>query len=154
MSFLLFTLFIALNPYKDKEVIFLCPLFTVGCSVPITGPDAIIVSGCRDTSQSAFAGYAIPLVNAGADISICKGTPRSLVATGAASYSCTPASGLSCTQCASPDASPLQETNYIITGTSAQGCINKDFVKVTVQLPLQYFKSLFEHCRIEIVLRW
>ena len=94
-------------------------------------------SGCRDTAQSAFAAYAIPLVNAGADISICKGAPRSLVATGAASYSWTPSSGLSCTQCAAPNASPLQETNYIVTGTSAQGCINKDSVKVSVQLPFK-----------------
>ena len=94
-------------------------------------------SGCRDTAQASFNAYALPVVNAGIDISVCKGLPRTLTATGAATYTWSPTAGLSCTTCASPNASPMQETNYIVTGTSAQGCINKDTVKVAVQLPFK-----------------
>jgi gliding motility-associated-like protein len=100
-------------------------------------------SGCKDTAHASFAAYALPLLNAGADISICKGTPGTLMANGAATYTWSPAAGLSCTQCASPAANPLQETNYIVTGTSAQGCVNKESIKVTVQLPfkMQYSRG-------------
>ncbi len=89
--------------------------------------------GCKDTAQVTFNAYPIPLVRAGMDLTICKGTPGTLTASGAASYTWSPVAGLSCTACASPDASPLQETSYTVTGTSAQGSVSKDTVKVSVQ---------------------
>ena len=94
-------------------------------------------SGCKDTVRAGFNAWALPLVNAGADVTICRGTATTLRATGAANYTWSPAAGLSCTQCASPGANPLLETNYIVTGTSQQGCENKDTIKISLQYPLR-----------------
>ncbi len=100
-------------------------------------------SGCKDTANTLIEAYAIPNVNAGADIEICKGTGQALLATGAASYSWSPAAGLSCVSCASPVANPVIQTNYTVKGTSAKGCSNTDSVTVGVKYPfkMQYSKG-------------
>jgi gliding motility-associated-like protein len=65
--------------------------------------------------------------------SILEGQSVVLTATGAVTYSWTPASGLSCVDCASPTASPSVTTTYIVTGTDANGCSGSDTVTVYVQ---------------------
>ncbi|MCB0696147.1 MAG: gliding motility-associated C-terminal domain-containing protein, partial [Chitinophagaceae bacterium] len=55
-----------------------------------------------------------------------------LTATGGVSYVWTPSTGLSCTNCAAPFASPTATTLYKVTGTDANGCKNTDSVTVTV----------------------
>ena len=90
-------------------------------------------SGCKDSVTKNIEAYAIPLVNAGQDVTLCKGSSLNLQAAGASNYSWTPSTGLSCTNCASPATSVVNNISYIVTGTSAQGCSAKDTVGVTVK---------------------
>lgn len=66
------------------------------------------------------------------DISICQGRSVQLNATGAASYSWSPATGLSSATVANPVATPSSTTRYYVTGTTASGCVSSDNVLVTV----------------------
>jgi gliding motility-associated-like protein len=94
-------------------------------------------SGCKDTTQTFIEAYALPFVNAGRDVVICQGTGQTISASGAFSYSWSPATALSCTNCASPVATPALVTQYIVTGTSVNGCRNSDTVKVNVAYPFK-----------------
>ncbi len=76
-----------------------------------------------------------PTVKASPGVSMCQGSSTTLSATGAISYTWSPGSGLSCTNCSGPVASPPVTTLYTVTGTAANGCSNSDTVRVTI-LPL------------------
>lgn len=89
-------------------------------------------NGCADTLRTTLSAFSIPNVNAGRDTATCRGTGVSLTATGAATYVWSPAAGLSCTNCASPVANPDSVKMYQVTGTSAQGCIKTDSIKIDV----------------------
>ncbi|MGN6568027.1 MAG: gliding motility-associated C-terminal domain-containing protein [Flavipsychrobacter sp.] len=95
----------------------------------VTGTDA---HGCVNTDTITVSIRSLPTVNAGSDVSICKGTSTILSATGASTYVWSPATGLGCSTCASTTATPSASTSYVVTGTDAYGCSNKDTVKVTV----------------------
>lgn len=60
------------------------------------------------------------------------GSPIALTATGATTYSWTPAAGLSATTGASVNASPATSTSYIVTGSDGT-CTSKDTAVITVQ---------------------
>ena len=92
-------------------------------------------SGCVDTTFGSFEAFSKPIINAGQDIMICQGTGQTISASGAPTFSWSPAAGLSCVNCASPIATPDSSRNYTVTGTSAQGCINTDVVRVSVKFP-------------------
>ena len=92
-------------------------------------------SGCIDTTFGSFKAFSKPIINAGSDIIICQGTGQSLSATGAPSLSWSPAIGLNCVNCATPVATPDSSRNYIVTGTSVEGCTNSDMVRVSVKFP-------------------
>lgn len=98
-------------------------------------------TGCADTVQVVVEAYAIPAVNAGADTLICKGTGRTIQATGADSYSWTPSTGLSCTNCANPVANPDINTTYSVTGTTVHGCSSTDDIFVKVKYPFSMTAS-------------
>ncbi|MEJ7610802.1 MAG: PKD domain-containing protein [Ferruginibacter sp.] len=85
---------------------------------------AINSSGCRDTSNNSFEAYAKPTIVTGQDFSICAGSGQTISATGGVSYTWSPAAGLSCINCPSPVATPDSARDYIVTGTSLQGCTN------------------------------
>ena len=92
-------------------------------------------TGCKDTVTKTVDAYLVPTINAGVDTMICKNRGITLNATGASNYTWTPANGLSCTNCASPVATPDSITNYIVTGSTVQGCSNTDTVQVKVNYP-------------------
>ncbi|RYE18706.1 MAG: T9SS type B sorting domain-containing protein, partial [Sphingobacteriales bacterium] len=94
-------------------------------------------SGCKDTATAQLQAFALPVVNAGADKTICQGTGQTITATGASSYSWSPATGLNCTNCAAPVATPAAATTYYVTGRSAQGCIGKDSITISVKYPFE-----------------
>ena len=94
-------------------------------------------SGCKDTVLTSVNAFAIPTVNAGLDTFVCKGNGRTLHASGAATYTWTPTTGLSCTNCADALATPDSLITYIVQGTSADGCSNKDSVQLTVKKPFK-----------------
>ena len=57
------------------------------------------------------------------------GTSQTLKATGAAKYAWSPSTGLSCTNCPDPVASPTVTTVYTVVGTDTGGC-QSEFVFV------------------------
>jgi hypothetical protein len=75
--------------------------------------------------------------NAGADTTICSGNPTQLngSTTGGSTYSWSPATGLSCTNCANPIATPSVTTTYILTVTDGSSCTELDSVTIAVNSP-------------------
>ena len=73
-----------------------------------------------------------PSIISSADQEICAGKSVQLNTNGGSSYVWTPANGLSNTTIPNPIASPLQTTEYYVTGTNANNCSGKDTVVVTV----------------------
>ena len=69
--------------------------------------------------------------NAGQDATVCLGGNTQLVATGGASYSWSPATGLSDASVANPVATPSVTTTYVVT-TSSGNCAAQDTVTVNV----------------------
>ncbi len=80
-----------------------------------------------------------PVVNAGNDISICKGASAQLNASGANIYKWNASVDLSDTTIANPFATPSNTSQFIVKGFNAQGCFDTDTVKVSV-LPLPDIK--------------
>ena len=89
-------------------------------------------AGCSNTATKQVTVNAIPTISGGGSIVICSGTVTSLTASGGATYTWTPASGLSGTTGAGVSANPVSTTTYTITGTSNAGCSNTATVSVTV----------------------
>ena len=92
-------------------------------------------SGCKDTVNKSFEVYPIPVINAGNDVQICRGSPTALNADGGATYTWSPALGLSCTNCPNPMASPDFNQKYLVTGSTIYGCSNIDSLNITVIQP-------------------
>jgi gliding motility-associated-like protein len=73
----------------------------------------------------------LPAVHASPDTAVCPGEPVPLVASGADSYSWSPAATLTDPNIDAPAATPTDSTAYIVTGTS-NGCSAKDTAIVTL----------------------
>lgn len=96
----------------------------------VTGTSAF---GCIGSTTVTLNVNALPNVTAGNNQSTCLGTPVTLTASGASTYSWSPVTGLSCTNCPSPSANPTTTTTYIVTGTDLLGCHDTGMVTVTVK---------------------
>ena len=64
---------------------------------------------------------------------ITAGDSIQLTASGGLTYLWSPVSGLSCTDCVSPIASPSVTTTYTVTGFDAAGCLNTALLTITVE---------------------
>lgn len=95
----------------------------------VTGTDA---NGCTNTATAVVTVNTLPTVNVTGNTNICIGGSASLVATGAASYSWSPAATLSCSNCANPIATPTANTTYTVVGTNAAGCTATATITVVV----------------------
>ncbi len=91
--------------------------------------------GCTDTDTLVVTANSSPSIWAGADqtISTPGGTVQ-LAGSGGANYVWSPATGLSCTTCPNPIASPTVTTVYTCTGFSGAGCSRSDNVTVFVNI--------------------
>lgn len=85
-------------------------------------------NGCSSRDSAYVTVRPLPLANAGADRTICTGSPVTVTGTGNGTYSWNPGGATT----ASISVSPSATTNYILTVTGANGCINRDTVRVTV----------------------
>lgn len=74
----------------------------------------------------------IPTLTVSPSTSVCAGSSTTLSVSGGTSYTWAPASGLSCTTCSNPVATPTATTTYTVTGTNANGCTSTKTVTVTV----------------------
>jgi gliding motility-associated-like protein len=95
----------------------------------VVGTDAF---GCSNSAQTSITVLPLPAVYAGNDIYNCRGNSANLLATGAVTYVWSPATGLSCTTCDNPVATPAATTAYVVTGTGTNGCTNTDTVTVGI----------------------
>lgn len=97
----------------------------------VTGSSA----GCLSTSSLNIPVTVNPLPVISvlpAAPAICLGGAVSLTASGAVSYSWSPAAGLDATNTATVNANPIVTTVYTVTGTDVNGCENTTTVTVTV----------------------
>ena len=101
----------------------------------VTGTD---VNGCKDKDTIVVSLFTPPTVNAGPDGQVCLGQPWPLNATGSATSflwnahpTLAPALNIP-----NPTATPTAQTEYFVTGTDANFCINIDSVTIsTINLP-------------------
>ncbi len=94
----------------------------------VTGVDS---NGCTGTATVTIKIEPAPAITvAPGNDSICKGGSLALTASGAASYTWSPPTGLSCLICPNPLATPTTTTTYKVVGVGANGC--KDSVNYTV----------------------
>ncbi len=107
---------------------------TLTTTYTLTVADAV---GCAGIDFVIVNVNTLPTVNAGPDASICLNTQTTLNATGAIFYNWFPSAGLSSSTASFVIASPLTTTQYVLTGTDNNGCINYDTVNITInQLPV------------------
>lgn len=80
-------------------------------------------NGCSTTeTYTVLNTGTIPLSVSPVSTTINQGESVQLQASGATSYIWTPSTGLSCTNCSNPVATPNSTTTYTVTGTDASGC--------------------------------
>jgi gliding motility-associated-like protein len=107
-------------------------------TTPTTYTIELIVTnstGCKDTVNKTIEAFRIPIVNAGVDALVCEGKGTALQASGATTYTWSPPTGLSCTNCDNPTATPRDTISYTVIGTTTQGCSNSDLVTINVKHP-------------------
>ena len=97
--------------------------------------------GCTKTLSSIVEVYPMPTTDAGNNTYVCEGTGRQLQATGADTYTWTPATGLSCANCSNPIANPVSRSTYFVTGTTSHGCSTTDSITLDVIHPFQLSAS-------------
>ncbi len=113
------------NPATGSSVV-ASPATTT--SYTVTGTST---SGCVGSATATVTVNPLPPINALANpAGVCLGSSTSLSATGGTLYAWT---GTPAPQTGTPiTVSPLTTSTYTLTGTDANGCINKDSVTVTV----------------------
>ena len=101
---------------------------TATTTYTITGTSA---AGCTGTATSTVTVNPNPTITVNSP-SMCAGSPATLTASGASTYTWSPATGLSATTGSTVTANPAATTTYTVTGTSAAGCTGTATSTVTV----------------------
>ncbi|HSC55008.1 MAG TPA: PKD domain-containing protein [Phnomibacter sp.] len=91
--------------------------------------------GCVTSVVKPLTVNDTPRVVVSPSPTVCQGSGATLTGTGADTYQWDPDPTLSCTNCASPVASPANDRVYRVTGTDVNGCRSSDTVLVKVILP-------------------
>lgn len=94
--------------------------------------------GCYDTTVQQLTVHPNPVPGVTASKTlVCLGETVQLTATGGGTYVWKPATGLSNVNTASPLASPVQDTKYVVDVTNAFGCTKSDSIRLTVVKPFR-----------------
>ena len=122
------------------------PVFTAvnNTNTPVTAIVTATASadGCSGpVTTIAITVHPTPTIIANNNANVCLGSNAQLSASGAATYSWSPAGGLSCTNCPNPVSTPVDTTRYVVEGTSSAGCIAYDSVLLSVIKPFQMLVS-------------
>ena len=95
------------------------------------------INGCVDTDSITVIVNPPPTVDAGSDAGICIGDSIQLTATGGDIYVWTPPDSISDVNVFDPIVWPIDTTEYFVTVTDSNGCINNDSLIITVHpLPI------------------
>lgn len=92
-------------------------------------------TGCRDTTTLGILVNPLPIVNMPAQMTVQNGFPVTIPATyspNTINWIWSPATGLSCPTCPTPDAGPKVNTIYQVYFTDANGCSNTGTIQVFV----------------------
>ncbi|MFH0894957.1 MAG: gliding motility-associated C-terminal domain-containing protein, partial [Bacteroidota bacterium] len=116
------------NTGSTTNTITVSPVVTTTYSVTGT------TNGCDGIGTGIVQVNPIPTVSAGNDTTIIQGGAAQLTGIGGVTYVWSPATGLSCTNCASPTATPTMTTTYTLTVTDSNGCFAIDSVVVIVDV--------------------
>jgi gliding motility-associated-like protein len=92
-------------------------------------------SGCVTTRTKPVIIHPVPNLDAGNNTVICEKKTATLQAIGADTYVWSPATALSCTNCAAPVASPDSNIIYRVHGENIFGCKADDSVIIRVKHP-------------------
>ena len=87
---------------------------------------------CTATATLTVTVDPVPVVSVSGNAILCLGASTSLNASGATSYSWSPANGLSASSGASVNATPVSSIVYTITGSTAAGCTDDTTFSITV----------------------
>jgi len=126
---------------RAAKNMYLCGDF--GAARTIIGTDTIPTMNFGEAPYLAkWSGccHGSPIKVLPADTSICLGYQINIAASGATNYAWSPASGLSCTSCQNPSASPTSTTLYTVKGKDINGCI--DSGKMTLNIKPRPVASL------------
>lgn len=99
-------------------------------------------NGCDSISNVTLVVHPLPVINAGANQTVCDGTPVTLNATGAPTIVWNPAAtnGVSFTQA-------VGTVTYTATGTDVNGCVSTGNVTITVNpMPVPVISGDLEYC--------
>src|SRR6185312_16282746 len=101
---------------------------TVTTTYTVTGIDS---AGCKGTATRTIKVKPLPIISISPiSDTICLGGGVVVTASGAMTYKWTPTTGLSCTTCNSPTATPTVTTTYTVTGTDPLGCSSSASVTI------------------------
>lgn len=92
-------------------------------------------SGCKDTALKNIVIYPLPTVTMPGTMTIQNGFPETIPATYSSNtinWVWSPSLGLSCTDCPQPVASPKFNTDYTVTFTDQNGCVNSGLLHIIV----------------------
>ena len=112
---------------ETTSVITVNPVATTTYSVVVSAP-----SCPADTAEVTITVYIPPNIQVSPDTAIVGGETIQLVASGASTYIWSPIVGLSCEDCSSPEASPIETTTYLVVGTDNFGCMDTASITITV----------------------
>lgn len=90
-------------------------------------------TNCSDIDTLTIHVVRFPQLVVTDDLTICKTTSTQLLVSGAIKYQWLNSSGLSCTTCVNPIATPTSSQYFVVKGTDANGCSSKDSVKIIVR---------------------
>lgn len=111
------------------------------CFLPVSGMnyfDLLFTGQNQHNSRYFFDDFRIQqLADAGKDTTICGGDHVQLgspcpIDNASLTYNWSPTTGLSCSNCPNPIASPVVTTTYQVTVSGPSGCIDQDEVVITV----------------------
>jgi hypothetical protein len=133
----------------------------------ISGTPTAPASGAYSYTVTATGGCGSPVaagtitVNpqptitiSGTSQNICSGTDVTLIASGASTYTWSPAIGLSVINGATTIATPTTTTTYTVTGTDSKGCVSNQSYAINVtQSPSGDLSSDPEFVRVQIVVQ-
>ncbi len=93
----------------------------------------VVTAACSSSDIIRVGFHALPSVDAGSDVAICKGSSISLHADGTGTFAWSPAAPLNNPNIQDPVATPTATTLFTVTLTDQWGCRNSDRVTIEVR---------------------